>query len=426
MIAMHRLIVAAALAAVLAACSGSDEEQAPQQDVVSVRVAPVESDQVQSWVYGQGTARAVRREFLTFTAEGRVTYIAPGMEVGRPVRQGQLIASLQPERVRAQLTSAQSELASARAAQREADATLELARVTLARYRKLITQQSASAQELDRAEAEYAQALAAKRRADAQATAGAAQVAQQEVIFSETRLVSPINGVLGRLNLERGRLFSPNTVQATNEQSALRTVPALVIDPSSFEIRADLPATSFRDIAVGSEVLIGAGPAHHQEGRNDERYGREAGPSIPVAAFQVRGRVYALSPSLDPDTRTFEALIRTTTPRPPLQDGEFVALWIARPLGEATPVVPLEAIRFRNDRPHVFVVDRQAGVARERAVRLGVQGNGRQAVLDGVRAGEQLVTAGRTQLSDGQRIRILRAQQGQQQPSQPAAAGNAR
>ena len=412
---MHRLIAVAALAAALAACSGSDEaEQAPQQDIISVRIARVESDRVQSWVYGQGTARAVRREFLTFTAEGRVTYIAPGMEVGRPVRQGQLIASLQPERVRAQLTSAQSDLASARAAQREADATLALARVTLKRYRKLIAQQSASAQELDRAEAEYAQALAAKRRADAQANAGAAQVAQQEVIFSETRLVSPINGVIGRLNIEHGRLFSPSTVQATNEQSALRTVPALVIDPSSFEIRADLPATSFRDIAVGSEVLIGVGPAQHQEGRDNERYGREAGPAIPVAAFRIRGRVYALSPSLDPETRTFEAVIRTTVPRPPLQDGAFVALWIARPLGGATPVVPLDAVRFRNDRPHVFVVDRQAGVARERTVRLGVQGDGRQAVLDGIRAGEYVITAGRTQLSDGQRIRILRPQQAQQ------------
>ncbi|OWK29976.1 efflux RND transporter periplasmic adaptor subunit [Sphingomonas mucosissima] len=423
---MHRLI-AATLSVSLVACSGSkEEEQAPQQDVVSVQAAQVGSDQVQSWVYGQGTARAVRREFLTFTAEGRVTYIAPGMEVGRPVRRGQLIASLQPERVQADLTVSQSELTSARAAQREAAATLELARVTLERYRKLIAQRSASAQEFDQAQAEYTQALAAKRRADAQATAGAAQVAQQQVIFSETRLVSPINGVLGRLNLERGRLFAPSTVQSTSEQSALRTVPALVIDPSSFEIRADLPATAFRDVVVGSEVLIGAGPAQiqaqNQKGGNDERFGREAGPSQPVSSFQLRGRVYAISPSLDPDTRTFEAVIRTTTPRPPLQDGEFVALWMARPLGGRTPVVPLGAIRYRNDRPFVFVVDAQAGVARERPVQLGVQGDGRQAILRGVRAGERVVTAGRAQLSDGQRIRIVQPQRA----SQPKAQGAAR
>lgn len=419
---MHRLI-AAALAASLAACSGSAEEEqqeTSQQDVVSVKVAAVTSDRVQSWVYGQGTARAVRREYLTFTGEGRVTYIAPGMEVGRPVRAGQLIASLQPERVRAELATAQSELASARAAQREADATLELARVTLERYRKLIAQRSASPQEFDQAEAEYAQALAAKRRADAQAAAGAAQVVQQEVIFSETRLVSPINGVLGRLNIERGRLFSPSTVQANNEQSALRTIPALVIDPSAFEIRADLPATSFRDIAVGSEVLIGVGPAHHQEGRNDERHGREAGPANPIASYQVRGRVHALSPSLDPETRTFEALIRTTTPRPPLQDGEFVALWIARPLGAETPVIPLAAIRYRNDRSFVFVVDGQSGIVRERPVRLGVQGGGLQSVLDGVRAGERVVTAGRSQLSDKQRVRIV--EPGRKQPGKQGSA----
>ncbi|MEH3041892.1 MAG: hypothetical protein PGN21_17795 [Sphingomonas paucimobilis] len=204
-----------------------------------------------------------------------------------------------------------------------------------------------------------------------------------------------------------GRLFSPQAVQGTDEQSALRSVPAVVIDPSSFEITAELPASEFRQIRVGSEVLVGLGQEQAGAGRGDERYGREAGPPLPVASYRVRGRVHAIGASLDPETRTFEVIVRTTTPRPPVQDGEFVALWIARPVGEEKPTIPLDSVRYRNDRPFVFVVDAQNGVARERPIRLGAQGGGRHVVLDGLRAGERVVTDGRSQLNDEQRIRLL-------------------
>lgn len=404
---MKKLAALAAIA-LLAACGGSAPEEGGADDnVASVRAVPVGSGQVQSWVHGQGTARAARREFLSFTAEGRVTYVAPGLRIGSRVRRGQLIANLEPDRVRADLTGAEAEFASAEASRREAEAARDLARITLERFETLLAQRSAAPQEVDQARAEYAQALAASRRAEAQARAGAAQVARARVLFSESRLVSPIDGVIGRLNVERGRLFSPQTVQTQTEQSALRTVPALVIDPSRFEVTVELPATRYREIAVGGEVLIGTGPAAARTGRGDDRHGREAGPPLPASRYEIRGVVEAIGASLDPETRTFEVIVRTTTPNPPMQDGEFVTLWIARPLGPETPAVPLEAVRYRGERPYVFVVDREAGVARQRDVVLGQLGDGLYAVLDGLHPGEQVVTDGRQALTDGQRIRLL-------------------
>src|SRR5690606_21442349 len=128
----------------LAACGSGEEEEAAQPATVSVRVVPAAVSDVQAWIYAQGTARAYRREFLTFASAGRVAYATPTPGAGSPGRQGQVMADQQPGRVRADVAnaeagvaSAQAELTAARAAQDEARANLELARVTFERYRIL-------------------------------------------------------------------------------------------------------------------------------------------------------------------------------------------------------------------------------------------------------------------------------------------------
>lgn len=380
-----------------------DDQAVPEANPVSVRAVPVTRTDIRTWIYGQGTARAVRREFLTFTGQGRITYVAD-LRVGSPVYAGQLIAHLEPDRVDADLASAQSDLATARAARQEAQANLELARVTLERYRVLLTQDSASQQEYDEAHARHEQARAALQRADAEISAAQAQVAQARIIVSESRIVSPIDGVLARLNVEQGRYFTTQAVQTGSEQGALRTVPAVVIDPSSFEIRVDLPGYVFRQIQVDSDVLVGMGAAR---AAGDDPQQNHVSP----ARDAIRARVHAISPALDPETRTFEVLIRTTQGAELLQDGEFVAVWIAQHSQGETLTVPIEALRHRNNSPFLFVVDQQAGVAHERAVRLGRQGDGLFEVIDGLRPDELVVTEGRARLIDGQRVRLLGSEQ---------------
>lgn len=418
--------------ALLSACS-EPEEAAEEAVVVSVRVEPVQRRALQAWVYGQGTARAVQREFLTFADAGRVEWLDPKLRLGSSVARGKLIAYQEPARSRAGLANAEaalitarSEIAQAQAAEREAQATLELARVTLERYRTLIAQNSASQQEFDRAEAEFAQAQAAQARAraqtrSAQARVGSAdaEIAQARLVVGDSRIVSPINGVISRLNIEQGRYFTPQTVQTTSEANALRTVPVVVIDPSAFEIRVDLPSYAYRQLAIGSRVMIGAGErptASATENGNGDAASRSSlpgGPPMPVGDYRIAGTVHAISPALDPESRTFEAIIRTLDRAPQLQDGEFVATWIAQPTRQPALAVPLNALRTRNNRSFVFVVDRQRNIAVEREVRLGVQSEGRQAVLSGLRERDLVVTAGRARLSNGVAVRIL----GQPQPA---------
>ncbi|WP_285276411.1 efflux RND transporter periplasmic adaptor subunit [Halopseudomonas bauzanensis] len=360
------------------------EQQGGSTQQVSVKVVPVEHRNLQAWVYSQGTARSRQREFLTFTQQGVVSHVDEELRVGSPVGAGQLIAHQAPERV-------QADLQAARAALAEAEANLELAKVTRQRYETLIEQRSASQQELDQAVVQVEQATAARDNSRA-------QLAQAQLTVDESRLVSPIDGVLARLNIEKGRYFMPSVVQTNTEQNALRTVPALVIDPNRFEVRVDLPSYDFRQIENGARAVIGGEPP---------KDGRDVDPLI--GDGRVAGKVYAISPSLDPETRTFEVIMHTEGENPGLQDGEFVAVWIALPALQDSLAVPLEVLRYRNDQSFLFVVDKESGRVNERRVELGQQAGAFRAVIDGVEEGELVVSDGRAALYDGQRVRILEA-----------------
>lgn len=358
------------------------ENQQRNEPAVSVNVATIEQRELQAWIYSQGTARSRQREFLTFTQQGLVTHVDENLRVGTPVKAGQLIAHQAPERVQADLQAAKAALA-------EAEANHALAEVTKRRYEILIEQRSASQQELDEATVQIQQAKAAGDNARA-------QVAQAQLGVDESRLVSPIDGVLARLNIEKGRYFMPSMVQANTEQDALRTVPAMVIDPDNFEIRADLPSYNFRHIEPGARVMIGGDPPLG---------GQDVDPLS--SDERKQGRVHSISPSLDPETRTFEVIVYTEGSNPDLQDGEFVAIWIAEPGMQAALAVPLEALRFRNDQSFVFVLDEDTNKVTERRVELGQQAGDYRAVIEGLEAGERVVTDGRAALHDGQAVRIL-------------------
>ena len=363
----------------------TDQQRQGQSQPVSVKVVAVERRELQGWVYSQGTARSRQREFLTFTQQGMVTHVDEALQVGSPVRAGQLIAHQAPDRVDAELQAARAGLA-------EAEANLSLSQVTLRRYQTLIEQRSASQQELDQAVVQVEQAKAIRDNSKA-------QLAQAQLTINESRLVSPIDGVLARLNIEKGRYFMPSAVQTNTEQNALRTVPALVIDPDRFEIRVDLPSYDYRKITVGARAVIGDTPP---------RDGQSLDPLQDEA--HVRGKVHAVSPSLDPETRTFEVLVHTEGESPRLQDGEFVAVWIARPQMPEVLAVPLEALRFRNDQSFVLVLDEESSRVAERRVELGQQAGAYRAVTQGLEEGERVVTDGRAALHDGQQVRILEPQ----------------
>jgi len=171
MIRLQTLIMTALLITTLAACDSSTtaEPKAPAKAAVSVRTAEITSGPIQAWVFAEGTARAIEREFLSFESAGRIAYVDPELKEGDPISEGQVIAYQQQDRpeadlanARASVVEAQGQKAIAEASLEEAEANLEVASNTYQRFQALMDQQSASQQELEDARAKLEQARAAK------------------------------------------------------------------------------------------------------------------------------------------------------------------------------------------------------------------------------------------------------------------------
>lgn len=416
-------LLIAAMLIVLAACDSSTsvEDEVVASRAVSVETAEVKAGTLQTWIFAEGTARAIQREFLSFESAGRIAYVDPALKEGDPVSAGQVIAFQQQDRPQANMASAQASVvdaqgqkAIAEASLEEAEASLDLAENTYQRFQNLIEQRSASQQELEDARAKREQARAARTRAQRQLAAASSQIeaakAQADlaaVTADESRIISPIDGVLARLNIEQGYYFSPQQVQSNSETGALNTVPVVIIDPSAFEITVKLPSYIYQQLSVGSEVLLQTGSGQQIAPQADSQSGRT--PSLAPEDFAVKGKVYAISPSVDPQTRSFAVKLRTTDGAENLQDGEFLTAWIAGPKVENEPLIPLGVARFDNNQPYVFRVNPAGGKATRVNVELGLQGRDQQQVVRGLAVGDHIVVAGHARLSDGDAIKIINA-----------------
>lgn len=134
------------------------------------------------------------------------------------------------------------------------------------------------------------------------------------------------------------------------------------------------------------------------------------GVSMVVDAWpgnSFNGEVIRISPVVDPNTGTFRVTAQIRDHEDKLKPGLFGRVEILYDLHEDVPIIPRSAVITEDDQSHVFVV--REGAASRQAVSLGYERDGRVEVLNGVAAGELVVTAGKGSLSDGARVEIIAA-----------------
>ena len=118
----------------------------------------------------------------------------------------------------------------------------------------------------------------------------------------------------------------------------------------------------------------------------------------------IRGTLTSVSMSADPETRFFSAVAVTDNPNHELRAGSFANVWVRTAYSDSTLILPRDAIMSSGDVARVFVIeDRIAG---SRDVELGVAGNGMVEILSGVSAGEMVVTRGKNDIRDGDKVMI--------------------
>ena len=175
-----------------------------------------------------------------------------------------------------------------------------------------------------------------------------------------TTLASPIDGVVSELGVREGAGFMPGAV--------LFRINGL----STVWVNARIPETQLSLVAIGSEV-------------------RATATAWPGAAF--KGRVIALLPQVDADTRTSSARIVLDNKDGKLSPGMFVSLELSAPAAEPQLLVPSEAVITTGERSVVIVANAD-GTFSVVNVGVGAEQDGRAAILNGLSEGQAVVASG--------------------------------
>ncbi len=172
------------------------------------RTVQVERGDIRVAISATGTLSAISTVTVGSQVSGQVTAVLA--DFNDKVREGQVIARIDPSTYEAQIAQGNAQVASARAALRQAQATLRNAGLDYQRKLDLGSQQLVAKSDIDLARA-------ARDQAQAQVASAQAQIRQQDAATQTTRLNlgrtvirSPVDGVVLTRSIEPGQTVAAN------------------------------------------------------------------------------------------------------------------------------------------------------------------------------------------------------------------------
>lgn len=320
------------------------------RNVTSMPAATVSSARVETQLWTRtvsavGTFRALQGTQIAPEVEGLVGAIR--FESGQPAAAGQVLIELDAGAERAKVAALEAQLA--------------LAQAQRSRYQDLYAQRLTARAELD-ARISEADRIAAELRAE-------------QALLAKKVLRAPFGGELGIRQVSLG-----DYLKAGDPVVSLQALDPIALD---FTLSEDLLGQVGRGLGVSAEL-----------------------DAYPDAAFE--GRVTAIEPQVDADTRTFRMRAELPNPERRLRPGAFARVRVRIGEPQAVLAVPQTAIRFDPYGNSVFVIAGPEGAraVAQRFVRTGQSQGDYIAVLEGLSEGEEVAAGGLLKLSNGDRVQI--------------------
>ncbi len=132
-----------------------------------------------------------------------------------------------------------------------------------------------------------------------------------------------------------------------------------------------------------------------------------------LAEEEIEGFIKRIDPVVDSASGTVKILIQVSAPAGRLRPGMFVILRVPIETRPEALVIPKKALVFERDQELVFVI--KEGVARQKAVELGLSERDLVQVLSGLQEGETVITVGQEALRDGAKVRLAAGSPGAEQ-----------
>lgn len=356
------------------ASNATDKKSAPP---VKVEVAAPLEQEVTDFQDFTGRLEAVESVEIRARVSGYLTKIAfdPSIELGAEVKVGDLLFEIDKRPYENAFASAEAQLAQATARQKTTAAEL-------ARTEELVAKKASTPRDLERDVGQNAEAVASIQVAKA-------SIAQAELDLEFAKITAPISGRISRSIPSEGDLITPATGPLTSIVS---------VDPIHLYFDMDEPTLQTLQKLVREGKLKGP-----MDGEIPLLMGLTTDDGHPY-----QGKLDFIENKVDPNTGTIRVRGVFANPKSergprPLAPGFFARVRL--PLGEPHKAVLISerAIGRDQGQSFVYVVSGENEVVYRR-VKLGSLHDGMRVIVEGLTAGEQIVTNGLQRVRPGSKV----------------------
>jgi membrane fusion protein (multidrug efflux system) len=361
-------LAAALLLGISSGCSRKAEQVAPPAPEVLVTTVMLKDVPV----LHEGVATL--EGFITANINAQVQgyIISRDYKEGSVVKKGDLLFQIDPRPFQATLDQAKGNLAIAQANYTKADADVK-------RAMNLFKQKVISDQERDT----YINS-ASSTKANIQAAEAAVRTA--EINLGYTKIIAPIDGIVGIATAHVGDLVGPGTGALTTISQVNPIKAAVNVGEQSFtEFLTDHPDADERE--------------HYLQGLQFDLLLADG------KLYSDKGKFYAEDRNLD--TKTGSIRMEFTFPNPGnrLRPGQFGKVRAVVKVAKGALVIPEQAVTEIQGNRLVAVVDSENKIAM-RPVKLGERSGGMWQVIEGVKPGEKVVVQGLLKVRPGSPVTV--------------------
>jgi len=199
-----------------------------------------------------------------------------------------------------------------------------------------------------------------------------ASVRMQELALRDTKIVAPISGVIARRYAKVGQLITEFSSKALFHVVSQQYLEAVINLPEHQLSRAKVGQTAFLNFA-----------------------------GMP----QIQAKIIRISPVVDATTGTARVTIGIQNDDLSLKAGMFAQIELQYETKPDALLVPKRAVLAMDNSSSVFVV--KDGKVERKTVKTGYENDAMIEIIDGIAAGDEVVTAGQASLKDASAVTVI-------------------
>lgn len=194
-----------------------------------------------------------------------------------------------------------------------------------------------------------------------------------EIQLGKMAVKAPFDGVIVELP------YYTNGIKVQTGQDMFK-----IMDYSQLLMDVKLPEKHLPEITMNQEVQI---------------------TNYNMASDTIKGQISQISPVVNPDTRTFQSVLRIDNRQNRLRPGMFIKAAILSEKKDSTIVIPKETIISRQTGKIVFTVEN--GIATEKTIQTGLENLDVIEVVSGLTVNDRLVVTGFETLRNKSKVSVI-------------------